>query len=361
MNCSQIKTDYLCSLEQENNKRGEEKAKTSFWPTDCLRPAVEIYWKWMGVPETNPIGAETLNMFGIAKGCEAVVIDRMVKTGDAVDLSNADEVKRLGLSLKNGQIRIEMEREFVPITGYMDGIMPDSSPIEVKSTASTQLERRLSQGYPPNENYLYQLACYMDFIRADRGVLVTISRANGSIWFTELRHLGDLVFMTGEQSGCASAMEDDDDSDDAEATPEVTTEGKEITFDLQKEYLRWRRIMEDNIIGMKQPKRDYEYKPAITPEFLAAYMTPDGKHPKLRKAIKGERVLSDHIWQPQYCNWKDLWIQQEMQEKGFTDVNKFCSYSHEDIQLMMHIGGFEWRTTKSGKNAGQRKLFKKKG
>jgi hypothetical protein len=323
----------------------------------------------MDVEQTNPPDPDTLNMFNIASACEIIVIDRLVKIGYAVDLNDDSEVKRLGLTLAEKrddmgrrQIRMEMEREFVPITGYLDGIMPSGNPLEVKSTRSMQVERRLSMGYPPNENYLYQLACYMDFLGQDRGLLVTISRPNGTMYFTELIHLGEGIYRTGDQSGCASATEEDDidDEDFVKPVNEISTEGKEFQFDLYEEFKKWRKLMENNIIMRKEPPLDYEYRATVNADLLKHYVMESGDCIKIKNAIKGKRVLSSHTWQPQYCSWKNLWIAREMEQKGFSDMEKFCAYTEDEIKIMMDYCGLEWRITKTGANAGQRKLFKKK-
>jgi len=249
------------------------------------------------------------------------------------------------------QIRLEMERAYVPISGYLDGISPEGFPIEVKSYYSSKVDKELANGNPPALNYLHQLAVQMDFLGVCRGVLVSVNRSNGNIFFNELNRVGtdSLVFFMGESAAGIGNELDDEENGGADETFEV---GTVTEFDLGAEYARWRRLMEDHIIPLKEPPLDYEYRPAVTPELLAKY--PDDK---IKKMIRGDRVLSDHRYQPQYSSYKTLWAETEAKAKGFRSVAELCAYSDADIRLAMEYLNVEWKTDKNGK----RKLFKKKG
>ena len=366
MDCKQIKADFLGKLLSDEQTRTARHAKRTFWPTDCLRPAVEIFWMWTGVEPTNPIAPETLLMFKAAKLYELAVIDHLVDCGYAADLNNKEEVKRLGLTLAKNedefgrkQIRLEMERGFCPWTGYLDGVMRSGVPIEVKSYYSPKVDKELARGVPPAIHYLHQLAVCMDFLEESSGILVSVNRSTGNIFFTELVHVGNQVYRTGDQSTStviAPPVNEDGEEPETIVSEEEATAAdaaekealQNIEFDMGLEYARCRKIMEESIIPLRLPPLEYEYRPAITPELLAHY-APD----KIKKAIKGVRVLSAHNWRPQYCRWKDLWIKTEMEQKGFTNVEKFLAYSEEEVALMMKFLNVEWKTDKNG----NKKLF----
>lgn len=354
MSMQSLKSEFLLKLTTDNWKRQESHAKNSFWPTDCLKPSIELYWKFTHVPESDPIQPEKLLMFKAAAAYEHEVIRNLVAIGEAVDVYDTELCEKMGLNIfqRAGdvpQIRLAMEREFIPVTGYLDGITPTGIPIEVKSYYSSKVDNELAKGLPPAEHYLHQLAVQMDFLGVLRGILVSVNRSTGNIFFSELTResTDSLIFTLGDRSIGLTEYESEEESDSGD----TDFLGHTTQFDLGLEYKRWRRLMEDHIIPMKQPPLDYEYRPAITKELLDKY-----GEDKIKKAIKGERILSDHRWQPQYSNYKTLWAQTEAEQKGFKSVADLCAYSNSDIQTMMAWGNWEWRTDKNKK----RKLFKKK-
>jgi hypothetical protein len=355
MNCKADKRHFLTRLQTEEWDNSAKRKKTSFWASDCKKTMAELYWAWIDEPETNPCEAETLIMFKAAKLFELAIMEKMVKFGLAADLENDEVVAALGVNLAENkdefgkrQARMEMEREFVPVTGYLDGLTTTGEPIEVKSYYSAKVDRDLANGKPPSEHYLHQLAVYMDFLGKDRGYLVSVNRSTGAIFFNELVHLGGLVYSCGEHSDALLGEESDDEGhfgDDDEGFVGETT-----VFDLSLEYKRWRKLFEDNIHPRKEPPLDYEYRPEITRELLGNYPVD-----KIKKAIKGQRVLSDHRWRPQYSRWKNLWIKKECEAKGFASEADLCRYTESDIELMMDFLDVEWKMTKAGP-----KLYKKK-
>jgi len=357
MDCKHIKSEFLLRLTMENWKRQESHAKKTFWPTDCLKPACELYWKFTNKPETDQIQPEKLLMFKAASAYEHEIIRNLVAIGEAIDIENAELVNKItdfGLNViqRDGdvpQIRLEMEREFVQITGYLDGVTPEGNPIEVKSYYSSKVDSELAKGLPPAEQYLHQLAVQMDFLGTLKGILVSVNRSTGNIFFSELRResTDSLVFMIGEQT--TAAIETDEYEVSGSNDYFV---GQVTQFDLGLEYKRWRTLMEDNVLTLKEPPLDYEYRATITNRLLDNY-----PEEKVKKAIKGERILSDHRWQPQYSNYKTLWAETEAKQKGFASVSELCAYSESDIETMMNWGNWEWKIDKNGK----RKLFKRKG
>lgn len=313
-----IYENYLA--DQERNE--ETRVKKSFWASDCLKPLNSLWWAWMNVPRTNKVSPEKLAMFDIGKLCELHLVREMIKVGNAADLDNPEHVKQVeeatGRKLcfasepdefGHRQLRVDMEREYVPITGYMDGITLNGEPIECKSTRSSKYIKDVATGKPPQIEHVYQLAIYMDFIGAQVGWLAVYARADGCIFFVKVEHLGDQVYATTDHS--LGLPEEMGGEDEAQRPAEI----EQLTIDLGAEYVRWRKLYEDYIHTQKEPPLEFEYRPSITKKLLDSYMTAGGDDKKIRAAIKGERILSEHGWKPQYCDWRDLWIQRECEQK----------------------------------------------
>lgn len=312
---------FLTHIEVQNWKEREGHKKNSFWASDCLRPSCDIYWKYIDEPVTNPIRPESLLLMQVGKLYEQKLVEWFEQAGEIVPITDTDRIEELHLKLKGDQFRVEMEREFVPVTGYMDAVHVEGFPIEIKTHWAQGVDSMLEAGMPPNEHYCYQTAVYMDYMGVDRGQIVSANRATGGIWFSEVRHLGDSVY-----------------------------ECKGFRFDLGAEYKRWRKIMEDNVIPRKEPALEYFYRPDVTKKLLDMY-----DDTKIKKAIKGERVLSDHKWRYQYSSFKEKVMEKEADMRNVT-VEELCTYTPEDIDFMMAYGSWEFRTDKNGKV----KIFKKK-
>ena len=315
------KKEFFAKIDVDNWKNQEGRKKNSFWASDCLRPSCDIYWKWIDEPETNPMKPQTVFALDVRKQYEVALVRRLENMGELVKLDDEQRIADLGLTVKNDQFRIEMEREFVPITGYMDAVHVSGIPVEVKTHYIPGVDKKLDTGHPPSEHYCHQLAVYMDYMGVDKGILAQGNIISGDIWFMEMEHLGDLVFKI-----------------------------RDYVFDLEIEYKRWRRIMENNIHQRREPDLQYFYRPELTKELLKLY-----PEDKIKKAIKGDRVLSDHKWRYQYSSYKDKVIEKEAQMKGVS-VDDLCRYTPVEIQYMMDFLGVEWKDTKRGMQ-----LYKKKG
>jgi len=307
------KDEFLTQIQIEDWKRNEGRKKTSFWASDCLRPSCDIYWRWMDEPETNPIKPSSLLLMQVGKLFEQRIVEFLRGMGEIKDAEKTD------LPVKDGQFRVEMEREYVPVTGYMDAVHAEGFPIEIKTHYAQTVDRMLENGQPPSDHYCHQLAVYMDFMGVDKGLMISANRANGNIFFSDMERLGDLRFRC-----------------------------KGYEFDLGKEYARFRRIMENNIHEHKEPELEYLYRPDVTAALLDQY-----KEDKIKKAIKGERVLCDHKWRYQYSSWKEKVIEKEASMRGVS-VADLCTYTKEDTEFMMNYLNVEWRFDKNGKA----KLFK---
>ena len=138
-------------LDHERNEERHEKE--SFWATDTEKDRFEIYHRWIGTEPTNPISVDTLLTFNAGGLMEEAIVKR---------------IEDLGI-LKETQTRVEMKRYGVPITGYIDAVLEDGTPVEIKSYYGDYQERELSQGQA-RTSYCKQLAVYMDFLQTEKGI-----------------------------------------------------------------------------------------------------------------------------------------------------------------------------------------------
>lgn len=354
MEAKQVQRDVYQNYINERERREEKKSKQSFWASDFGRTLNELFWAWTNVPVTNPPSPETLSMFDIGKLCELHVIRRLQETGFAADLENQGDVSLVNSTLErplafaehddefgHRQIRLEMEREYVPITGYMDGITLHGEPIEVKSTRSHMLIKEIALGKEiGNSQYIGQLATYMDFLGKDIGWLVVVERSNGTIMVAKVEHLGNGIYSTTDVS---LGLPETDDEDEKNAEFPADFELIPTVVDLHEQYKRWRYLFEEHIHPNVEPPLEFEYKPFITTGLLEDYLgdpNDEGKRDdkKIRAAIKGNRILSAHGWKPQYCNWKNLWVERECIQKGFgEDVASFLKYGNDEVELMLEF------------------------
>jgi len=255
--------DWLNSQEQE------KKEKTSFWATEAETPVFDLYHKWIGTEVTNEISAEKTMMFNAAKMMEL----SLVETLDNMGLLKMPE---------DEQWRIEGEREGVPVSGYVDAVFKDGSPLEIKSFYGYYQIADLKAG-KPKESYLKQLAIYMDFMDADKGVLIYIERGTGEMFEFILERVEGLKFRCND-----------------------------IEFDLSDTYKRWARLYKNNIIPGVEPKSEYRYKIPIEEIDWKTISNAD-----ISKARNGRKVISDH-WSVQYSPYKDLIIEREGTGLGYT-------------------------------------------
>jgi len=253
-------------LEEDKNHR----EKTSFWASEAETNVFDIYHRWMGTPPTNPIEPEKLVMFQAAKMIEVALVDRIKKSTTFL------------VPIDSSQHRVEMEREGVPVTGYIDAVIEENNvkvPIEVKTIYGDYQARELT-ACKPKTSYLKQLAIYMDFLDVDRGILFYMDRGTGNTWEFELKRNGT-VFT------CFS-----------------------ISFDITDVYKRWARLYRNNIIPKIEPKSEFKYKYEL--EKLKEASKASISDARMNRAVYGD-------WQVKYSPYKNLIIEREGCGLGYSD------------------------------------------
>lgn len=177
--------------------RYEDKhyVKKYFSATDYGKWDLELYFAMTGVQKTNPINWRAAIRMGAGIGVEDRVME-VFKTSGLVDEYYIQEY--------DGQVR--MEREGLEIHGYIDaqtienelGLEPNA-PIEVKSINNKNIyDIRDYENGKPRENYVGQLAVYMDYMDSDRGYLFVASVDGLNVFVLPCEKKGKGVYQCGE-------------------------------------------------------------------------------------------------------------------------------------------------------------------
>lgn len=281
----EIYNQYIVTKLYESLRLEEpKKEKKSFWATDSEKPLFDLYHEWIGTPPTNPIEPEKAIMFNAAKMIEIALIEKLTKLGITQDLKE--------------QKRIEMTRCGVPISGYIDGVFVDGTPLEIKTFYGDYQAQEL-KALKPKTSYLKQLAIYMDFLVAKLGKLIYMDRGTGEMYEFTLTRTGDFTYE------CCS-----------------------IKFNLLDTYMRWKMLYENHIISKIEPTSEFKYKYPL--ELIT-------QAPKsvIALARNNRAVYGD--WQVKYSPYKNLIISREGTTVG---------YSEEEIKKIKELtDGYTSRKT----------------
>lgn len=264
---------YNLTIKQENRE------KSAFYASDFGKPDLDLYFSLTGEEPSNPLKWQDTLRMGAGKGAEEAML-RALKDSGVVDENYSQK--------ENG--RVDMERHGVSIHGYIDAITKDGFPMEIKTINNKNYfgVKRYQDG-TPRENYVGQLAIYMDFLGVEKGILFvsTIDGIN-NFWF-ECKRNGD-IFTCGK-----------------------------TTIDLHREYSRWSQLKVECIdLGIKPYLFQYRYKHPIEEIDWNTVSKSD-----ISKARNGNKVLGD--WQISYSPWKDKIIALQGDTVG---------YSPEEIEFI---------------------------
>lgn len=247
--------------------------KKNFSASDFGKSDLDLWFALKNEPKTNPPKwFETLK-FGAGKGVEMQML-QILKDSGIVDQEYEQE--------KHG--RMEMERNGIKITGYIDAITLLKNPIEIKSINNKNDFdiKKYADNYP-RENYVGQLSVYQDFLGSDKGGLFVASVDGLNTFFFENRKISDGLYKCGN-----------------------------VTVDVNKEYERWAHIWELHQKGEMPDLLKYRYK---TPVKEIDWKSIGAA--KISKARNNKAVIGD--WQVQYSSWKDLIIKLQGDTLGYTD------------------------------------------
>lgn len=251
----------------------ERKEKKAFYASDVGKPLLDLYFSFLGTEQSNPPKWYETLKWGAGKGVEEAML-KVLKQNGIVDESYDQE--------KDG--RIEIEREGVSIHGYIDAKMKDGTPIEIKSINNANIfDVRNYENGNPRENYVGQLATYMDALGVDRGFLFVSSVDGLNRFWLECNRVEGLTFKCGN-----------------------------VVVDLAKEYKRYAELYNNHIVKEVMPDIwEYRYKiPVDEVDWTKQSVA------NISKARNGHKVLGDY--QIQYSPYKNLIVQLQGETLGYT-------------------------------------------
>lgn len=260
------------------------KKKESFYCSDYGKLDLDLYFALKGEPKTNPPKWNDTLKWGAGKGVEMALLDLLKSNG----ITAQDYVQET-----HG--RVEMIRE-VSIHGYIDAMttgekvaefgLEAGCPIEIKSiNNANKFDISKYESENPRENYVGQLAMYMDFLGKNRGYLFVASIDGLHTFFFECRRVKDRVFKCGNTQ-----------------------------VDLDKEYKRFKDIYE-TFQKDTPPACDIRYKiPVEEIDWKSVSVT------DIAKARKGQKVIGDKdSWLIGYSSWKDKIIEMQGAKVGYDE------------------------------------------
>jgi hypothetical protein len=256
----------------------EQKKKTSFWASEAETPILDLFYRWREITPTNPPDLNGLMIMNTGKLMELSLLDIMRKEGE----------------IETEQDRIEFEvggDRPIKVSGYSDAVLKSGEVLEIKTYYGDWQERDLMAG-KPRTSYLKQLAIYMYATNAEHGILLYVNRGTGKMFQFYLDRQGVEFYLLNPEAGTS-----------------------DFIFNLNDTFERWRKMFYENVITNIEPKSEYRYKIPVDEIDWTKVSKTD-----IAKARNNQKVIGDHPWAIQYSSYKDLIIEREGTELGYTDV-----------------------------------------
>lgn len=255
------------------------RVKTAFYASDFGKADLDLYFSFVGEPQTNPAQWPDTLKWGAGNGVEASLLQILKDSGIVDEHYN---------QRKHG--RIDIERAGIKIHGYMDAVTKWGVPIEIKSIDNKNFYGigEYAKG-KPREGYVGQLGIYMDALGVDVGYLF-VSSIDGYNYF-----LFKAVRLKNNRIKC----------------------GK-VTVDLNAFYARCNRLYNDHIVPRTMPDIwQYVYKHPVDKIDWANVSKSD-----ISKARTNKKVIGD--WQVQWSSWKNRIVALQKTKLGYS--NKELAY-----------------------------------
>lgn len=262
------------------------KEKNNFYCSDYGKLGIDLYFAFKGEPKTNPPKWHDTLKWGAGKGVEMALLDILKSNGIVAEDYEQE---------KHG--RVEMVREGVQINGYIDAMttgdkvkefgLEAGCPIEIKSiNNANKFDIAKYETENPRDNYVGQLASYMDFLGKDRGYLFVASIDGLHHFFFECRRVKDKIYKCGN-----------------------------VQVDMGQEYKRFADIYYNNIQKDIIPECPIRYKIPVKDIDWTKVSVSD-----IAKARKGQKVIGDKdSWVIAYSNWKDKIIEMQGVRAGYSE------------------------------------------
>lgn len=277
----------------------DDYQKKNFSASDFGKPLIDLYFAFTAEPVSNPPEwADTLK-WGAGKGVEEQML---------LILKMNNLVKEDYNQKQDG--RIELKYKSIQINGYIDALSVNGIPLEIKSINNKNAyDIGKYESGTPRENYVGQLATYMEAKGEKRGFLFIASIDGLNHFWFECTSLGNGKYKCGT-----------------------------VTVDLYKEWDRWVELKgRIDLVKANAPYQEYLW------EYVYKYPVAELDWHKISatdisKARNGHKVLGD--WQVTYSPWKDTIVKLQGDTLGYT--NEELSMIKEKTE-----GYTTWKKTKN--------------
>lgn len=252
----------------------EDKERTGFHASDYGKLGLDLYFSWTGEPKTNPPRWNDTLKWGAGKGVEEAMLKVLKDSGHV----NEDYDQK-----EHG--RISIERNGIEVHGYIDAITKEGKPIEIKSINNANVyDIKKYQNKTPRENYVGQLAIYLDSLGLDHGYLFVASIDGLNTFWFDCNRMNNRIFQCGT-----------------------------VMVDLDKEYQRWADLYNNHIVPRQIPNVwEKRYKKPVTEIDWTKLSKSD-----ITKARNNRKVIGD--FEVSYSDWKSKIIELQGGQLGYTD------------------------------------------
>lgn len=255
-----------------------DRGRTGFHASDYGKLGYDLFCDFTGVERTNPARWYETLKWGAGKGVELQMLTVLKDSGYVPqEYDQLEEVPT-----------VVFEREGVKVTCHVDAINIHGEPVEIKSINNKNaIDINKYKDNKPRENYVGQLAIYMDALGKEKGHLFVAAVDGLSYFWFVCEHLGDRIYKCGE-----------------------------TTVDLNKEYKRWATLKSDFIDAGKEPDvfEAGRYKIPVNEIDWTKYSVST-----ISAVRTGRKVLGDEdAWKILYSPWKDLIVHKQGSEVGYT-------------------------------------------
>ncbi len=271
-----FKEDFLKTSDEE------KREKKSFWASECETPLFDLYHKWIGTEPTNPLDLNGIMIMNTGKMLELSLVEILEKKGIAKII---DEQTR---------VEFELEEYGIKVSGYVDAILQNDIPLEIKTFYGDYQERDLQMG-KARSSYMKQLAIYMYYLKASKGILLYINRGNGNMYQFDLLRQGTKFRLVKKRDEYGRIIDAED------------------VFDLADTFKRWADLYKNHIVPKIEPKSEFRYKIPVNEIDWNTISKTD-----ISKARNNQKVIGDS-WQVAYSAYKDLIIEREGSTLGYSD------------------------------------------
>jgi len=312
---TQIK-NHLIYKEDDYKRRKKEH----LWATACEANVFDIFHSFMATEVTNPMTPEKAFELGMRTKLEEAVVTIFKQMGIWVQPLPYTNSKEEYIE-KPDQQRMEMTRFDVPIVGFIDALIVQTEekddvvlvkvvPVEIKTSYGSYQKRDL-QECRPKTAYVKQLSQYMDWLQENVDKFIPALKEMFPDKKCELQrncNLGYLFQVHFERD----LIVDDIYQFSVVRDNNIFTCG-EYQFDINESiYKRYKNIWDKYLTTGIEPVSEYRYKYPL--DEIDWRRLPKSK---IANARSNKAVIGD--WQVIYSGFKDLLIEREGSEPGYTE------------------------------------------